>query len=1601
MSVTNPESDITIETNDDEACPVDNPPSESGALKPSHEDSVFTGCDDSEVLINSNNADPEEAKSKERKMSKDEKSPNSVKKKNSFTRSIGNVFNKGKNRFFEGNKNKNLDKRSKVTSSSSLNCDENGPEDDCDGNTSKSTLDQSSDQSVSQDDSSTNNLESDKELPDATTDDLIYDTVCDLVKHEGQGTAPVSCSTPDPSAVQLRKSKKSSHRTDSLRSSVSLLSLGNRGCQEGTGSPVPVDFINPSHSGVIPKGENSEYHKNFLKSTESQLSDNDIQILKARGFDVDKTHSDPNIPPEDQLDDSEASCDEADLSFDWGSEFDDEDESSVQEGDSAGAVEAPEKPLPPKPGKSKTSSGLPFLSRSNKTAQPDVSSDDDPGSTACLPVIINPDKHPPPALPAEPEGLTENQKKRRIIMDLIIKSEGSYLATLERVLQEYEKPVLEYIHNSKSRLKPVFGAMKAIINHHKMFQIELSESVKKWDEEEKIGDIFTASFSKTMLVNEYSTYVNNFAAAMDEIRTLRRSRANFDEFLQSREKQGIDRLSIFGMMVKPVQRFPQFIMFLQDLIKYTPQNHHDRRALQLALTELENVAYKLNERKRQSEQHFQAQQTIKLLIKQKVQHMLTSWNLNPDPKRRFLRSDMVDQIYGDVANMKCKTRRIILMNDILLCVKVIEKEQAGFLMERLALRWMANVRDLELKDTAITPDMLSVIKSDADKIDIISSRMERPEEDPFHLFGDLHEMLHDYTVFGQISGLLASLKRSYTGHGLNDDLINEILCDLQRMIQIKDEQLRLVNSCSIVLEDTSKSDKPQYIIQTQTAAIKQDWCIDFLMAKLALDKSNSPAWDGSANSDDSNYDTIPAQFMKHLPVDIPRSYTKVKCAVAVFLNQENSPFSVGIQHMWVCSSSEKLGQISVISVHNSKPALVESFKSLLYLCTTLNLGLLSLLSEYLCLVCPSEMLTQISVISVHHSKPGLVESFNEYLCHVCPSEMLTQISVISVHNSKPVLVESFKACKCEITAAELVPGYGTMTKPDAHIFVEDTVWIATADNEIIIFPLIGTDGVHRNSISVIKSPSLIISLKFVDERLFCALDNGCLAVYSRTSAGAWDIHSPKNLTLGTCPVKIHFIHEEDIYLSCGNQLFLLEIDSLQQKSQHAVLGDEQKPIEIVVKSGVGIWVSFKDSSVIKLFHIETMESIQELSVGNFVNRIRNEKLWSLSGATDNMIVTSLALSKGLLWIGTSSGIVLTVPLPRLSDGVPLYRGRPSVSLHAHKGPVKFLIPLQCSASTLELTRASSLKSTIKSRPSRRKLERSQSEMGELEKVVEMDEGQQATDLKYRTLESGTSTLRQYGTLPPLTDQQAEEILAWEESSDLSKSEPDTNGLDENKHSFKNQNSRRKKSSDDSAPVLKRSSRRITEADRKSRTLSFRSELAERIVQSDNPSVDLDSHEPREVEMLYEVLLEDHIGRNENMDESNTTDSSTVGEDNLGINLGISAQNSSADSSNSSFLTAPSPSHKSNDQLSSSPVSSSTNAKILKGEHNSSSPGSPKKTNFTKSLVRGGALRQTIARKASSNAMIILSGGDGYCDLDYSRSQAKCDGACVMLWIYKF
>ncbi len=59
---------------------------------------------------------------------------------------------------------------------------------------------------------------------------------------------------------------------------------------------------------------------------------------------------------------------------------------------------------------------------------------------------------------------------------------------------------------------------------------------------------------------------------------------------------------------------------------------------------------------------------------------------------------------------------------------------------------------------------------------------------------------------------------------------------------------------------------------------------------------------------------------------------------------------------------------------------------------------------------------------------------------------------------------------------------------------------------------------------------------------------------------------------------------------------------------------------------------------------------------------------------NSISITCLLASKGLLWVGTNVGCLLSLPLPRL-EGVPQVKSRPNICAHAHNGPVRFLVAM--------------------------------------------------------------------------------------------------------------------------------------------------------------------------------------------------------------------------------------------------------------------------------------------------------------------------------------
>ena len=159
-----------------------------------------------------------------------------------------------------------------------------------------------------------------------------------------------------------------------------------------------------------------------------------------------------------------------------------------------------------------------------------------------------------------------------------------------------------------------------------------------------------------------------------------------------------DRLNFFGLMVKPIQRFPQFILLLQDLLKASPPGAEDRMELQLALTTLESLAEMLNERKRECEQV--AAFTEKL-------HSLGGrlGGRGEGSSRMLLREDDVQRLEFNSAGQisRSKPRRLLLLNDRVVCVTVTGRQtevEPGLLappsQERLSLKWTAPVSEVEV-----------------------------------------------------------------------------------------------------------------------------------------------------------------------------------------------------------------------------------------------------------------------------------------------------------------------------------------------------------------------------------------------------------------------------------------------------------------------------------------------------------------------------------------------------------------------------------------------------------------------------------------------------------------------------------------------------------------------------------------------------------------------------------------------------------------------------------------------------------------------------------------------------------------------------------------
>lgn len=231
----------------------------------------------------------------------------------------------------------------------------------------------------------------------------------------------------------------------------------------------------------------------------------------------------------------------------------------------------------------------------------------------------------------------------------------------------------------------------------------------------------------------------------------------------------------------------------------------------------------------------------------------------------------------------------------------------------------------------------------------------------------------------------------------------------------------------------------------------------------------------------------------------------------------------------------------------------------------------------------------------------------------------------------------------------------------------DTVWLGTEDRKIIIFS--GVEPEKQEKLIEVPTIAAVTQIRYHCDSMFVGLSNGRVSVYRRNHDDSWALQEPLAIELGDTPVYCVLPVDGIIYATCAKRVFAINALTAEIMRILELKGEGDRSVKYLAHSGVGLWTAFSDSTYVSLYHAETFEHLQNIDIAADVAKTIGAREGSKPA-----YVSALLAGQGLLWVGTTAGVTVTVPLPKL-EGLPLIGGHIAVSYHAHAGPVTFLLSL--------------------------------------------------------------------------------------------------------------------------------------------------------------------------------------------------------------------------------------------------------------------------------------------------------------------------------------
>ncbi|XP_061932989.1 rho guanine nucleotide exchange factor 17 isoform X3 [Apis cerana] len=775
-----------------------------------------------------------------------------------------------------------------------------------------------------------------------------------------------------------------------------------------------------------------------------------------------------------------------------------------------------------------------------------------------------------------------NDTRTHVVVELY-DTERSYVEALQILVNKYLQP-LKSSENAglvdSATVDEIFYQIPAILNHHEVFLEELRKRLDTWELKQTIGDVFLDVFTKPVVLETYTLFLDNWKSARKAIKTTCQAKPAFARFLETMEREHKGKLGLDQLLIKPVQKIPRYELLIQRLLKHTDTTHPDFELLQAAQKEVHELVVKINCTERESLEWEQQQTTLR-----EVQALVEGLAGIVTNDRAFIRQDLVTIASNQGTR---KERALFLFSDLLVITSI--KRRSGTIRKPSTSCPNSLVGLLEANKykmlMRIPLDDLEVMKAKDENLRRMAREVDHLREDCATL-----------TQLQELASTLHSAKQQL------EDLIKDMLGQAQRQLAERNAAHSQLACLELTLNTQAGIENISVMFTKPDKRASWEESFNEAKQKLALSADRRPC----------------PEFVGPLPIRKTRAGLQFTCAAPTLANGQGS------RDVWVCNSDGYVGQVCVLSLTPEPPQV-----------TSCN-G-----------VCNARILCVAGIPACTQSSSSSDDSDSDDIPCADTGSLSLSGDVPSIDN--------------------------VTTEEDVN---QPTMWLGTEDGCIHVYNCNDNIRIKKNKVKI-QHNSSVHCIIYLDNKVFVSLANGDITVYSRDHMGGWNTPDPTSVSVGTVasPVTKMLPVSGKLWCGCHNSVKILNTHTLDIEHTFAVSNDTSLSVSCMASSGgLGVWISLHNSAVLRLFHSGSYECLTDINIAPAVTKmltscddiIRQHKAACLR-------VTALLACNELLWIGTSAGVLLTVPIPHIKPSTqrmsqpPIVTGIP----HGHTGHVRFL-----------------------------------------------------------------------------------------------------------------------------------------------------------------------------------------------------------------------------------------------------------------------------------------------------------------------------------------